>query len=100
MNFKIKNNKPNPKAIIVAIPTDINIPYAPKPINKTGRANLKKLRIVFFRSTYFAERYAIKTFSERILREEKTANKINNIKKRIFSLTNNNFGENIFRKSK
>ncbi len=40
----------------------------------------------------------MKTFSDIALSEEKTTNNINNIEKIIFSLTNNNFGENIFNK--
>jgi hypothetical protein len=40
----------------------------------------------------------MKTFSDIVLSEEKTINKINSIEKIIFSLTNNNFGENVFRK--
>jgi hypothetical protein len=40
----------------------------------------------------------MKTFSDNAFSEVKTANNINSKEKIIFSLTNNNFGENVFRK--
>jgi hypothetical protein len=88
----------DPKAMTKAIPTDINIPYEPNAIRMNGRINLATLKIIFFISTYFDERYAIKTFSDIVFNEQKTINNINSKEKMIFSLTNNNFGENVFRK--
>jgi hypothetical protein len=40
----------------------------------------------------------MKTFFDIILSEDKTANNINSKEKIIFSFTNNNVSENIFRK--
>jgi hypothetical protein len=40
----------------------------------------------------------MKTLSDKIFREEKTAKTTNSIAKNIFSLTKSNFGENIFTK--
>jgi len=42
----------------------------------------------------------MKTFSDIIFSEEKTINNINNKEKIIFSLTNNNLGENVFKKTR
>ncbi len=42
----------------------------------------------------------MKTFSDIELSEEKTINNINSKEKIMFSLTNNNFGENIFKKTR
>jgi hypothetical protein len=42
----------------------------------------------------------MKTFSDIIFSEEKTINNINSKEKIIFSLTNNNFGEKVFKKTR
>ena len=56
------------------------------------------LKTIFFNNTYFDERYAIKIFSDITSSEEKATNNINNRRKKMFSLKNNNFGEKVFRK--
>jgi len=42
----------------------------------------------------------MKTFSDIIFSEEKTINNINSKEKIILSLTNNNLGENVFKKTR
>lgn len=90
----------DPKAMAKEIPTDINIPYEPSVIRTNGRINLATLKIVFFINTYFDERYAIKIFSDIVFNEQKTINNTNSEAKIIFSLMINNFGENVFRKTR
>ena len=90
----------DPKAMAKEIPTDINIPYEPSAIRIKGRISLEMLKIVFFISTYFDERYAIKIFSDIVFNEQKTINNTNSKAKIMFSIINNNFGENVFRKTR
>jgi len=42
----------------------------------------------------------MKTFSDIIFSEEKTINNINSKEKIMLSLANNNFGENVFKKTR
>ena len=55
------------------------------------------LEIVVFINIYFDDRLAMKTYSDIVLSEKKIINDINSKEKIIFSLINNNFGENVFR---
>ena len=76
------------------------MPQAPSANRKIGRISLAMLEVVFFINTNFDERQAIKTLSDIIFSEEKTINNINSKEKIILSLTNNNFGENVFKKTR
>ena len=88
--------KPKINAAIVATPMDANIPYAPRKIKRNGRINFIRLKTVFFISMYFDCRYAIKILSDIVLSEIIIVNNTKSIAKKMFSLTNSNFGEKIW----
>ena len=95
LNFHMRNTRHRENDTTEAIPTDINIPYAPKVTRTKGRTNFTRLQTVFFMSTYTDDRYAIKTFSAMILREEHSMKKTNKKEENSVSLIKSNVGENI-----
>lgn len=74
LKYLYKKNKLIKKAINTAIPTDDTIPKEPSEINRIGKPNFKILKIKFLKRINFADRKAIRVFSERKFNEDETTN--------------------------